>query len=81
MVSQFTIAGNLRKGNRPSFTNAAEPEVAERLYLQVAEVLKSRGIPVATGSFGATMAVELVNDGPVTFVVTVRDGTVQSVRS
>lgn len=71
VVSQFTLAGSLAKGNRPEFTNAAPPEVAERLYLLLAERLRERGLVVATGTFRASMEVELVNDGPVTFVLDV----------
>jgi D-tyrosyl-tRNA(Tyr) deacylase len=77
VVSQFTLAGSLRKGNRPGFEGAEEPARAELLYLKVAEGLRAEGLPVATGRFAADMQVELVNDGPVTFVVVVRDGTVQ----
>jgi D-tyrosyl-tRNA(Tyr) deacylase len=77
VVSQFTLAGSLRKGNRPGFEGAEEPARAEPLYLKVAEGLRAEGLPVATGRFAADMQVELVNDGPVTFVVVVRDGTVQ----
>ncbi len=76
VVSQFTLAGTLRKGNRPSFTRAEQPEAANQLYLRVAEELKSRGIPVATGEFGARMEVDLLNDGPVTLLLFVRDGKV-----
>jgi len=76
VVSQFTLAGSLRKGNRPSFDGAEEPAAAAALYERVAERLRAEGLPVATGRFAADMAVELVNDGPVTFVVIVRDGAV-----
>jgi D-aminoacyl-tRNA deacylase len=65
VVSQFTLAADLR-GNRPGFSSAAPPTEGERLYLTFARVLESDGIPVATGQFGADMAVSLVNDGPVT---------------
>lgn len=78
VVSQFTLAGNLRKGNRPSFTAAEDPGAAERLYLQVADLIRERGIPVATGVFGAAMEIELVNDGPVTFLLCTKDGAVLS---
>ena len=77
VVSQFTLAGAVAKGNRPSFTDAEDPTVAEALYLRVAEGLRAAGLPVATGRFGAQMAVELVNDGPVTLLVFARDGKVR----
>ncbi|HEX7041053.1 MAG TPA: D-aminoacyl-tRNA deacylase [Trueperaceae bacterium] len=66
VVSQFTLYGDLRSGNRPGFSRAAPPEPAERLYLRFARALEAAGLPVATGRFGAEMEVELVNDGPVT---------------
>jgi D-tyrosyl-tRNA(Tyr) deacylase len=66
VVSQFTLYADTRRGRRPGFTSAAPPELAERLYLRVAEALRSLGVVVATGRFGAAMAVELVNDGPFT---------------
>jgi D-aminoacyl-tRNA deacylase len=66
LVSQFTLYADTRKGRRPGFTGAAAPELAERLYLRFAEALRSLGIVVATGRFGAEMAVSLVNDGPFT---------------
>ena len=69
VVSQFTLAAALRKGNRPSFTRAEQPEVAESLYLRVADELRATGLEVQTGAFGADMKVELVNDGPVTLVL------------
>lgn len=65
VVSQFTLAADLR-GNRPGFSTAAPPAEGERLYLHFAQALEKEGIPVATGRFGADMAVSLVNDGPVT---------------
>jgi D-tyrosyl-tRNA(Tyr) deacylase len=74
VVSQFTLCASLAKGNRPSFEPAEAPARAEVLYLRVAEALRAAGLPVATGRFGADMAVELVNDGPVTFVVEARGG-------
>lgn len=74
VVSQFTLAGSLQKGNRPSFDGAEAPARAEALYLRVAERLAATGLPVATGRFAADMAVELENDGPVTFLVTCRGG-------
>jgi D-tyrosyl-tRNA(Tyr) deacylase len=66
VVSQFTLYADCRKGRRPSFVAAAPPAVAEALVTQFGEALHSLGLPVATGSFGAEMQVELVNDGPVT---------------
>jgi len=74
VVSQFTLCASLAKGNRPSFEPAEAPARAEALYLRVAESLRAAGLPVETGRFGADMAVELVNDGPVTFIVEVRGG-------
>jgi D-aminoacyl-tRNA deacylase len=65
-ISQFTLAADLRKGNRPSFIRAAPPDVAEPLYQQFCTRLREAGLPVATGRFGAHMAVRLINDGPVT---------------
>ena len=76
VVSQFTLAAALRKGNRPSFSRAERPERADELYLRVASELRQHGLPVATGEFGAGMEVELVNDGPVTFLLFVRDAKV-----
>jgi D-tyrosyl-tRNA(Tyr) deacylase len=69
VVSQFTLAGDCRKGRRPSFDSAAPPELAERLYELFVRAVAEQGIPVATGRFRAHMLVELVNEGPVTFVV------------
>jgi D-aminoacyl-tRNA deacylase len=69
VVSQFTLLGDTAKGNRPSFTAAAPPEEAERLYERFCAALGELGVPVARGVFGARMEVELVNDGPVTIVL------------
>ena len=66
VVSQFTLYADTRRGRRPGFTGAAPPELAERLYGRFADALHGLGVPVATGRFGATMAVELINDGPFT---------------
>jgi len=66
VVSQFTLYGDARKGRRPSFVDAARPEIAIPLYERFIELLRARGIKVDTGEFGAMMDVELVNDGPVT---------------
>lgn len=76
VVSQFTLAGSVRKGNRPSFDGAEDPARAEALYLRVASALAEAGLPVETGRFAADMRVVLENDGPVTFVVDVRGGRV-----
>ena len=66
VVSQFTLYGDARKGKRPSFVDAARPEVAAPLYERFVALLRAGGSEVATGTFGAEMEVELVNDGPVT---------------
>lgn len=68
-VSQFTLYGDTRKGRRPSFIGAAPPEVAEPLYDRFVENLRETGVRVETGEFGAMMAVELLNDGPVTLIL------------
>jgi D-tyrosyl-tRNA(Tyr) deacylase len=68
-VSQFTLIADTRKGNRPSFSHAARPEVAEPLFNRFCQAVGSLGLPVETGVFGARMEVELVNDGPVTIVL------------
>ena len=69
VVSQFTLYGDARKGNRPSFIDAARPEIAIPLYERFVEMLRATGRPVATGEFGAMMDVALVNDGPVTLIL------------
>jgi D-tyrosyl-tRNA(Tyr) deacylase len=66
VVSQFTLYGDAAKGRRPSFIDAARPELATPLYERFITLLRERGIRVETGEFGAMMDVELVNDGPVT---------------
>jgi D-tyrosyl-tRNA(Tyr) deacylase len=66
VVSQFTLYGDARKGRRPSFSDAAPPEVAEPLCARFVDLLKAEGLEVATGRFGAMMLVEIHNDGPVT---------------
>ena len=69
VVSQFTLYGDARKGRRPNFMKAAPPTMAERLYLEVVEAFKEKGLPVSTGQFQAHMQVSLVNDGPVTILL------------
>jgi D-aminoacyl-tRNA deacylase len=69
VISQFTLAGDWRKGRRPSFTSAAPPEEGERLYEYFCAQLCALEVPVQTGEFGAMMDVSLINDGPVTFVM------------
>ena len=77
VISQFTLAAELQRGNRPDFTAAATPDVAQPLYERVVSGLRAGGVNVATGQFGASMQVELVNDGPMTFLLCVRDGKVR----
>jgi len=69
VVSQFTLAGNCSKGKRPSFDSSAKPELAIPLYEKFNELLRNMNISVKTGQFGKMMDVELVNDGPVTFIL------------
>ena len=73
VISQFTLAGDWRKGRRPSFTSAAPPAEGERLYEYFCEQLRGMEVPVQTGEFGAMMEVQLTNDGPVTFVMNSRE--------
>ncbi len=69
VISQFTLYGDCRKGKRPSYTEAAPPELAEELYERFTDYLRSEGIPTQTGKFQAMMLVEIYNDGPVTLIV------------
>lgn len=73
-ISQFTLLGNTRKGRRPSFIEAAPPEMGEELYNLFVEKLKSFNVPVECGIFGAMMDVELINQGPVTLIVETKNG-------
>jgi D-tyrosyl-tRNA(Tyr) deacylase len=68
-ISQFTLYADVRKGRRPSYTDAAPPEIAEPLYRHFCAQLEAASLPVARGRFGAHMAVELINDGPVTILL------------
>jgi len=68
-ISQFTLYGDCRKGRRPNFMQAARPDQAEKLYEQFNALLRSKGLNVETGQFGAMMDVQLTNDGPVTLVI------------
>lgn len=76
VVSQFTLYGDVRKGRRPSFVKAARPDQAQALVDEVVAELRRKGVPVATGRFGAMMEVSLINDGPVTIVLETINGRV-----
>ena len=76
VVSQFTLYADARKGRRPSFTDAADPEIARGLVERVRQELDAQGVPTAGGSFGASMQVGLVNDGPFTMMLEAREGSV-----
>jgi D-tyrosyl-tRNA(Tyr) deacylase len=69
LISNFTLCGDARKGNRPNFMAAAPPEKAEHLYLELAKLLENAGLEVATGRFGADMRVFVENDGPVSIIL------------
>jgi len=69
VVSQFTLYGDCQKGKRPSFIDAAHPDIAIPLYEEFINGVRAHGVPTATGQFGAMMQVELINDGPVTLIV------------
>ena len=73
VISQFTLCGDWRKGRRPSFTKAADPDKGKLLYDGFINAVRSRGINVETGEFGAAMDVSLINSGPVTFVLDSHD--------
>ena len=76
VVSQFTLISDMRRGRRPSFVGAADPGTAAPLVERLAEMLRDAGIHTETGVFGASMAVDLVNDGPVTVILEIREGRV-----
>ncbi len=69
IISQFTLAGNIKKGRRPSFDSSETPDIANRLYEEFVDEFKNAGIDTQTGEFGAYMDVSIQNDGPVTFII------------
>ncbi len=69
VVSQFTLYGDVRKGKRPSFTESAHPDIADKMYEDFVQIARDRGVIVETGIFGAHMDVSLINDGPVTIMI------------
>ncbi|PNZ72397.1 D-tyrosyl-tRNA(Tyr) deacylase [Mammaliicoccus stepanovicii] len=76
-ISQFTIYASVKKGNRPGFTDAMSPDEANKIYQYFNEQLKSHGVNVKTGEFGAHMDVSLINDGPITIIFESKDGIIQ----
>lgn len=77
IISQFTLYGNCIKGRRPSFIDAAKPELANELYLKFIDEFRSFNIKTETGKFGADMKVELLNDGPVTLIIDTADASIK----
>ena len=73
VVSQFTLYGNIKKGRRPSFIDAENPDIAEKLYNYFIDKIKAKGFFVRTGKFGQTMSIDFINDGPVTFILDSKD--------
>lgn len=77
LISQFTLYADSVKGRRPSFTNAANPKVAEKLYFKMIEKFRKEEIKIETGIFGADMKVEIINDGPVTIILDTDDANIK----